>query len=206
MLLQASVDPCPPDRGWGSQAPVRPHFSRRSTGVTGPEAGDLAQLLCGAPPTCGPVLLLPPQRALIVPGAFCRCRGDLFSSSPSPSPTPMQVGGLCWGHFKLLFSPLSLVARRISSPGPSQLALRSAGGGGALESRGSGVKRELVSCGLLSRISGSPGSLKQSAPGAAQPRRHPHPAPELSPYSAIPGAAGAAFPACITFSGAFLWG
>lgn len=43
--------------------------------------------------------------------------------------------------------------------------------GEALESRGSDEKRGLVSCRLLSGISGRPGSLKQSAPGAAQPRR-----------------------------------
>lgn len=146
MLLQASVDPCPPDRGWGSQSPARPHFSCRSTGITGPEPGDLAQLLCGAPPTCGPSLLLPPQRALIVPGDFCRCQGGLFSSSPSPSPTPMQVGGLCWGHFKLVFSLLSLVARRISSPGPSHWPCVLPAGVGAAFFWGGGFGKQRIRC------------------------------------------------------------
>lgn len=132
VLLQASVHPCPPGRGWGSQALAGPHFSRRRAGVTGPEAADLTQLLCGAPPTCGPALRpLLPQHALAVPGVFCRCPGGLIPSSPRPSPAPMQAGGLCWGHFKPVFSLLSLVARdSISSPVPSQLALRSARGGG----------------------------------------------------------------------------
>lgn len=57
----------------------------------------------------------------------------LIPSSPHAEParaSPTDAGGLCWGHFKPVFSLWSLVVRSISSPAPSQLALRSARGGG----------------------------------------------------------------------------
>lgn len=79
MLLRASLHPCPPGPGWGSQAPVRPHFSRRSAGVMGPEAGDLMQLLLESLLLVAP-LCRPAAPVLIVAGAFCRCWG---ASSPA---------------------------------------------------------------------------------------------------------------------------
>lgn len=211
MLLQASVHPCPPGRGWESQAPAGPHFSRRRAGVTDPEAGDLTQLLCRAPPTCGPALRpFLPQHALVVTGVFCRCQGGLIPSSPRPSPAPMQAGGLCWGHFKPVLSfELGGKAQHLEpSAQPAGLAFCPwrwgwlFSGGGALDSRGSGENRGLVSCRLLSGIGGCPGSLKAVGSGGSPARE----APELRPSTAALGASRAAFLARITFSGAFLGG
>lgn len=115
--------PFPPthsSRPSGSQAASGPCFSCRSAGVTGSGVGDrssasqspssLAALLCSPLPICLPA------RRFILSIAFSRC---LAISSLAPLSCGLtswtDTGGLCWKHFKPVFSLSRLVVRRLLS-------------------------------------------------------------------------------------------
>lgn len=86
--------------GVGVTAPAGPHFSRRSAGVAGSEAGDLAQLLCGAPPTCGPAQQLRDSTSaseLPCPGSFLQVPRCPRSQLPSPITSPDASGRFMLG-------------------------------------------------------------------------------------------------------------
>lgn len=137
----------------------------------------------------------------------------LIPSSPRASParaSPTDAGGLCWGHFTPVFSLWSLVVRSISSPAPSQLALRSARGGGGsfclegLWKAGDQVKRGGASLVWTVVLRGP------RSPWFIQASRRPRGSPE-APTAVRPrapeggaGGSGAAFSARITFSRAVL--
>lgn len=142
-LTLCSRGKTPRDRREGAQHPqlLQPQSTpvlQAEGGVTSSRQATLfsprrcwAHGLCRVPPPRGPA---PPQhqraltRSLQVPASSV-----LIPSSPHAEParaSPTDAGGLCWGHFKPVFSLWSLVVRSISNPAPSQLALRSARRGG----------------------------------------------------------------------------
>lgn len=121
--------PFPPthsSRPSGSQAASGPCFSCRSAGVTGSGVGDrssasqspssLAALLCSPLPICLPA------RRFILSIAFSRC---LAISSLAPLSCGLtswtDTGGLCWKHFKPVFSLSRLVVRRLLSQPSAQV-------------------------------------------------------------------------------------